>query len=116
MPFKLSRCICLSTPDHGAAVDFYRDVIGLSITQEKAGSVEFTAGPYRLFVDKSLAHGDIAAGMVFELIVDNLESAREKLLGAGCTVIRWEGKGKDCYMKDPFGAVFNLWEDPEAFR
>jgi len=25
-------------------------------------------------------------------------------------VVKWEGKGNDCYMRDPFGLVFNLWE------
>jgi len=26
----------------------------------------------------------------------------------------WEGKGKDCYMRDPFGLTFNLWEENQT--
>jgi catechol 2,3-dioxygenase-like lactoylglutathione lyase family enzyme len=115
MPYKLSKCICLSTPGHDEAVRFYRDVIGLETVEENPGSIEFSAEPYRLFVDRSDAHGSVALGMVLELLVHDLEIARQELVDAGCEVIRWEGRGKDCYIRDPFGAIFNLWEEPEAF-
>jgi hypothetical protein len=29
----------------------------------------------------------------------------------GCKVLRWRGKGQDCYIQDPFGVIFNLWEE-----
>jgi len=116
MQIKFSRCICLSTDKHRQAVEFYRDVIGLTVADEQEGSVEFAAEPYRLFVDRSGDHGELTKGMVLEFIVDDLGLARRELEAAGCTVLRWEGAGKDCYMQDPFGAVFNLWQDPEAFK
>lgn len=34
----------------------------------------------------------------------------------GCQVVVWEGGGKPCYMRDPYGFVFNLWEAPEEFQ
>ena len=115
MPFKLSRCLCLCTPEHARAVDFYEKTLGLKITSQTPDSVEFDAAPFRIFVDQSSSHGDTAYGMVFEVIVPDLETARSELLEAGCTEVRWLGKGKDCYMRDPFGAIFNVWEEPEAF-
>ena len=45
-----------------------------------------------------------------EFNVDDLDEAKEYLLANDCTVVKWEGKGKDCYMRDPYGLVFNLWE------
>jgi hypothetical protein len=45
-----------------------------------------------------------------EFLVEDLEAARDHLIGNGCKIIKWEGKGKDCYLQDPFGVVFNLWE------
>ena len=39
----------------------------------------------------------------------------QELLEAGCQLIRWEGKGGCCYMQDPFGFMFNLFEEPGAF-
>ena len=44
-------------------------------------------------------------------IVDDLEKARETLEANGCKVLRWRGKGQDCYVRDPFGVIFNLWEE-----
>jgi hypothetical protein len=46
-----------------------------------------------------------------EIVVDNLEEAKQHLLDNGFAIVRWEGKGKDCYVKDPFGMIFNVWEE-----
>lgn len=40
------------------------------------------------------------------------EEACRELEARGCQVVVWEGRGGDCYMRDPFGLTFNLWEDP----
>ncbi len=50
-------------------------------------------------------------GMVMEYVVSDVEEAKSYLISHGCTVMKWDGKGKDCYMKDPYGIVFNLWEE-----
>ena len=44
-----------------------------------------------------------------EFCVDDLDASRDRLGSKGCRVIKWEGK--DCYLKDPFGMIFNLWEE-----
>lgn len=49
-------------------------------------------------------------GAVMELFTADLERAREILVAAGCEVLRWHGKGDHCYVQDPFGVIFNLWE------
>ena len=54
------------------------------------------------------------SGPVLELFVDDLEEAREYLVRHGCEVVRWRGKGQDCYVRDPFGVVYNVWEQPES--
>ena len=53
---------------------------------------------------------DELRGVVIEFNVENVEEARHHLEKYGCSVVKWEGKGNDCYMRDPFGLVFNLWE------
>lgn len=50
-------------------------------------------------------------GPVMELFVDDLEKARDTLVANGCQVLRWRGKGQDCYIEDPFGVIFNIWEE-----
>ncbi|MFQ6008502.1 MAG: VOC family protein [Candidatus Zixiibacteriota bacterium] len=110
MPFKFSRCICLQTPDQEKAVEFYRKVFGLEIAALEGNGVEFKADPCRLFIDKGERLGPI-----MEFLVPNVEAAKEELLKEGCEIVRWEGKGCCCYMRDPFGFVFNLYEEPESF-
>ena len=50
-------------------------------------------------------------GTVLEFCVDNLDVAKERLVSKGCQIIKWEEKGKDSYLKDPFGVIFNIWEE-----
>lgn len=109
--FKFSRCLCLQTPDVGQAVDFYRSVLGLPLVERQISTAELKAGENRLFIDQGEATGPI-----MEFLVNELDEARDVLLASGCTVIRWEGKGGCCYIKDPFGFIFNLYEDPDAFE
>ena len=110
MPFKLSRCINLRHPDREDIVEFYRTVLGLEVTGRVGEAYELGTKPIRFFMDKA-----DKPKLVLELIVPDLEAAREELVAAGCEVICWEGKGKDCYIRDPFGTTYNIWEDPGAF-
>jgi catechol 2,3-dioxygenase-like lactoylglutathione lyase family enzyme len=116
MPFGLSRCVCLSTADRDRAVDFYGNVLGLEVSEEREGSVEFRAEPYRLFIDGDGLHSQAVPGMIPDPLVPNLGAAKKELLKAGCSLIRRQGRGKDCYMQDPFGVIFKLSEEPEAFQ
>lgn len=112
MPYKFSRCICLQTPDYEKALEFYHKTMGLELCGQIEGSAELKAGQNRLFIDK----GESTLGPILEFLVPDVEVAKEELLGAGCEVVIWEGKGGCCYMRDPFGFVFNLYQEPEAFE
>jgi catechol 2,3-dioxygenase-like lactoylglutathione lyase family enzyme len=111
MPFKFSKCIAFQTPDYERAIEFYQNVLGFAIVERHDCYVEVEAEQNRLFLAKS-----DRVGKVHELIVPDLEAARDELVANGCEVVRWEGKGKNCYIRDPFGFMFNLWEEPEAFE
>lgn len=110
MPFKLSCCVAVHVTNREAALKFYREVLELEMAETDVPQVEFKTDPIRLFLDEA----DEPA-TVMEFLVPDLEAARRELEEAGCTVLRWQGKGGDCYVRDPFGFVFNLWEEPEAF-
>jgi len=109
--FKFSRCVCLQVPDLDKAVAFYTRIMGFKISSEKENTAELKAGPFRFFLDK----GEFL-GPIMEFLVPDVEAAKQELLEAGCRIVLWEGKGNRCYMKDPFGVVFNLYEEPEAFK
>ena len=106
MKFKMSPNIAVRTDRYQEALDFYQDVFGFENRSLDPALGDFNAPPLRMFVieDNELN------GLIHELLVEDLELAREELIKQGCEVVRWHGKGQDCYIRDPFGVIFNLWE------
>ena len=45
---------------------------------------------------------------VLEVTVDSVEAAKLRLVKNGCEVIKDEPKFPRCYLKDPFGLIYNL--------
>jgi hypothetical protein len=45
---------------------------------------------------------------VFELLVPELAAAKTRLLAAGCTLQEENASLPRCYIRDPFGIVFNI--------
>ena len=107
MKFKMSPNVAVRTDRYQEALDFYANIFGFENRSDDPELGDFDAHPLRLFVieDPELK------GLIHELFVEDLEAAREKLVNAGCKVIRWRGKGQDCYIQDPFGVIYNLWEE-----
>ena len=110
MKYTMSTNVAVRIPDIEPAVAFYSGVLGFNTRSRTADEADLDAAPLTLFV---IADQE-PRGPVMELFVDDLEAAREELLAHGCKVLRWEGKGRDCYIQDPFGLVFNLWETRAA--
>ena len=106
MSYEMSPNIAIYVPDIDAARVFYVDTLGFEEVPTKERWLELRSGPNHLFLMESGSE----SGAVHELFVDDLEKAKQELLSQGCEIIRWEGKGKDCYIKDPFGVLFNIWE------
>jgi predicted enzyme related to lactoylglutathione lyase len=110
MPFKFSGNLLINTPAAGDAARFYRDVLGLEVYEEAEEATGFLSNDHYLYFAKK-----DGPSFVYEFNVPDVEEARRELEATGCQVVVWEGKGGDCYMRDPFGMVFNLWEDPDSF-
>jgi predicted enzyme related to lactoylglutathione lyase len=106
MKFKMSPNIAVRTDRFSDAVSFYSNVLGFANRSSDPALGDHDANPFNLFVIED----DQVSGPVMELFVEDLEEARKELLLHGCQVIRWREKGQDCYIKDPFGVIFNLWE------
>ena len=107
MKLKMSPNVAVRTDRYQEALEFYSKVFGFVNRSEDPDLGDFDAAPIRMFVIEDAE----LKGLIHELIVDDLDTAREELVSAGCEVIRWHGKGKDCYLRDPFGVIYNLWED-----
>lgn len=106
MKFEMSTNIAVQTTEPDKAIRFYTKVLGFSnkINQPNFNGID--ANPIRMFVQEDQQ----VAGLVLELFVEDLEAAKKYLLDNGCKIIRWEGFGKDCYIEDPFGLKFNIWQ------
>ncbi len=107
MTFRMSPNIAVRTGRTSEAVDFYTNVLGFPNRSTDPELADLDASPLNLFVIEDQE----SRGPVLELFVDDLEAARDDLVANGCQVLRWRGKGQDCYIQDPFGVIFNLWEE-----
>ncbi|MEJ2736420.1 MAG: VOC family protein [Anaerolineae bacterium] len=107
MTFRMSPNVAVRTGQFSEAVEFYTSVLGFQNRSDNPELADLDASPLNLFV---IEDPEIR-GPVMELFVDDLEKARATLEAAGCQVLRWRGKGQDCYVQDPFGAIFNVWEE-----
>lgn len=105
--FKMSTNVAIWTDRKDQAVDFYLRVLGFPQRPDASEFVNIDAHPLTFYIGEA----DDIEGPVMELFVDDLQAAKEHLVANGCTILRWWGKGQDCYVRDPSGVIFNIWED-----
>jgi predicted enzyme related to lactoylglutathione lyase len=101
--FKSTRDVIVRTKDFAAAKTFYEKVLRLSTTYASQKLVGYDTGSFRLYVEEGEAHGP-----VFEFKVGDFAAARASLLEAGCSLLEEDPKVPRCYLKDPYGLVFNI--------
>ncbi len=100
--FQSTREVILRTERWTEAVSFYRS-LGLSVAYETPTMIGFETGAFRLYVEKGAPHPP-----VFELLVPDVQAAKQGLLAAGCTVVEEDPALPRCYIRDPYGFTFNL--------
>lgn len=100
---RSSRDVILRTEDWAAASHFYGSVLGLAVTHPSGRVQGFETGSFRLYVESGPAHGP-----VFDFLVTDVESTKQRLLAAGCQIIEEDRAVPRCYLRDPFGLTFNL--------
>jgi catechol 2,3-dioxygenase-like lactoylglutathione lyase family enzyme len=98
-----SRDVIIRTTGLNDAKEFYGSVLGLPISHESSTLLGFETGSFCVYVEKGEAHGP-----VFEFLVPNVQEAKARLLAAGCTVQEEDPSVPRCYIRDPFGLVFNI--------
>ena len=101
--FRSSREVIIRTPAWSEAVRFYATVLALPITYRSDTMVGFETGAFCLYVEKGDKHAP-----VFELLVPDVEVAKRQLTAAGCTVEEEDAALPRCYIRDPYGVVFNI--------
>jgi len=100
---KSTRDIIIRTKKWQEAIQFYKSVLGLPVVKEYPAIVGFETGSFCLFVEKGDDHGP-----VFEYLVRDVQATKKKLVAAGCVVIEEDPSVPRCYVRDPYGMVFNI--------
>jgi catechol 2,3-dioxygenase-like lactoylglutathione lyase family enzyme len=101
--FRASRDVIIRTEEFAEAVRFYESVLGLAIVHRSDTLVGFDAGAFRLYVESGPGHG-----AVFDFRVPEIKVAKRALLAAGCDIAEEDPSVPRCYIRDPYGLVFNI--------
>jgi catechol 2,3-dioxygenase-like lactoylglutathione lyase family enzyme len=101
--FRSSRDVIVRTEAWDEATRFYGQVLGLRMTHQSKTLVGFETGSFCLYVERGEEHGP-----VFEFLVPDVQAAKRRLLAANCTVLEEDPSAPRCYIRDPYGFVFNL--------
>jgi predicted enzyme related to lactoylglutathione lyase len=94
--------ILIQAQDPASAAAFYVQQLGFEITAD-APMIGLHGKHINLFIEKGPA-----LGPVLEVTVPDVEEARRRLIRAGCAVVKDEPDFPRCYVKDPFGLIYNL--------
>jgi catechol 2,3-dioxygenase-like lactoylglutathione lyase family enzyme len=94
--------ILIQAPDPKTAAAFYVDHLGFEITGEEP-MISLHGKHINLFIERGPA-----LGPVLEVTVDSVQAARLRLVKGGCQVIKDEPEFPRCYIKDPYGLIYNL--------
>ncbi len=95
--------ILIQAPDLKTAAAFYVQALGFEITDEQPNMISLHGRHINLFVERGPA-----LGPVLEVTVDDVAEARRRLLDSGCQIVKDEPDFPRCYVKDPFGLIYNL--------
>jgi catechol 2,3-dioxygenase-like lactoylglutathione lyase family enzyme len=106
---RSSRDVIIRTPRWEEAVRFYQCVLGFELASRDPGMAGVETGAFRLYVEAGEAHAP-----VFDFLVADVGATRDRLLAAGCTLVEENPALPRCYLRDPFGVVFNLGRSASA--
>ena len=100
---KFGSDILIQSEDPKKAADFYVQQLGFEITDETANLISLHGARLNLFIERGPA-----LGPVLEVTVEDVESAKASLSRNGCEIIKDEPDFPRCYVRDPFGLIYNL--------
>ncbi len=95
--------ILIQAQDPKKAALFYVEQLGFKITDENPNMISLHGEHINLFIERGPA-----LGPVLEVTVDSVEGAKLRLVKNGCEIVKDEPDFPRCYIKDPFGLIYNL--------
>jgi len=95
--------ILIQALDPKAAAGFYVKELGFTITGEHDRWIDLHGDHINLFIEEGPA-----LGPVLEVTVADVEEAKARLVAIGCEIVKDEPEFPRCYVKDPYGLIYNL--------
>jgi hypothetical protein len=103
MANRFGTDILIQAPDPQGAASFYVEQLGFTITDEVPNMISLHGDHINLFIERGPA-----LGPVLEVTVKSVEEAKLRLVKKGCEIVKDEPDFPRCYVKDPFGLIYNL--------
>ena len=103
MPNKFGSDILIQAKDPKKAAQFYVKQLGFEITDDNPKMVGLHGKHINLFIEPGPP-----LGPVLEVTVDNVAEAKRRLVKNGCEIVKDEPDWPRCYVKDPYGLIYNL--------
>jgi catechol 2,3-dioxygenase-like lactoylglutathione lyase family enzyme len=94
--------ILIQAEDPEMAAAFYVKELGFEITGTTP-MISLHGSYINLFIERGPA-----LGPVLEVTVANVGEAKARLLEKGCVIVKDEPDFPRCYVRDPFGLIYNL--------
>jgi hypothetical protein len=94
--------ILIQSEDPDAAAAFYVKELGFEITGTTP-MISLHGNRINLFIERGPA-----LGPVLEVTVENVHETKTRLLKKGCEIVKDEPDFPRCYVRDPFGLIYNL--------
>jgi Glyoxalase-like domain len=95
--------ILIQSEHPAKAAAFYVEQLGFEITGETDAMISLHGKNINLFIERGPA-----LGPVLEVTVADVEKAKVQLVNSGCEIVKDEPDFPRCYVKDPFGLIYNL--------
>jgi catechol 2,3-dioxygenase-like lactoylglutathione lyase family enzyme len=103
MANKFGTDILIQSEHPEQAAAFYVDQLGFEITDDNPNMIGLHGNHINLFIER----GPIL-GPVLEVTVGDVEEAKARLTKQGCEIVKDEPDFPRCYVRDPFGLIYNL--------
>jgi predicted enzyme related to lactoylglutathione lyase len=95
--------ILIQTPDPEQAAGFYIHQLGFTVTGSDPNMISLHGKNINMFIERGPA-----LGPVLEVTVTDVAEVRRRLVDHGCEVVKDEPEFPRCYLRDPYGLLYNL--------
>jgi hypothetical protein len=95
--------LLIQAPDPKKAAEFYVQQLGCEVTGEEPAMISLHGKRINLFIERGPA-----LGPVLEVTVADVAEAKLRLVAQGCVIVKDEPEFPRCYVKDPYGLIYNL--------